>query len=223
MSGQPSPLGPRLMIVQPEIGHCDTTRFKLASAGPDALPVLAASWESTPSLRAGVAVTFGMMLWYSDSIARPLGHAERVVARRHLLRCAVAEEAWLRTAFVEAAEWTHDPTYLPWVRTMQPSAATLRKLELELVHIDPAELTQALLEQWEAMCAEGWVADDGLRRSALLAFGSARSALAEQDGRTARAVLAALSANLGAARGRGLRLEGYELMRSGLDAVTARF
>lgn len=208
--------------MRPEIGHCNTMRFNIASTGDSAVPALLESWETTPSLRNGVVITFGIMLWYVENTGRTLETAGRVIARRHLLRSAVAEESWLRAAFVEAADWTNDPTYLPLIRATESATVTLRKLEEELFRMTSGALVHALSEQWEAMCAEGWVIDEGLRRSAVLALGSARSALAEQDARTARAVLTALGGNLGAARGRGVRAEGHDLMRGGLEAAAAR-
>jgi len=178
-------------------------------------------WEKTPHLRHGVTITFGIMLWYVDNTGRALSPADRVIARRHLLRSAVAEEKWLRQAFVEAADWANDPTYLPLVLQIDPSTATARKLEGELVVIPSGDLFRKLCEQWQAMGEEGWVTDEGLQRSAALALGTAGNALHEEP-RTARAALTALTGNLGAARGRGVRTEGYEVMKCGIEALGAR-
>jgi hypothetical protein len=197
-------------------------RFKLASAGGASIPALVACWDETPHLRHGVTITFGIMLWYVDNTGRAFSAADRQTARRHLLRSAVAEEKWLRQAFVEAADWTNDPTWIPLVRQIAPASATARKLDGELVVIRTADLMRLLVEQWEAMGAEGWVTDDGLRRSAALALGTAGNALHEEEGRTARAALTALSVNLGAARGRGMRSEAYDLMRGAIDSLGAR-
>jgi hypothetical protein len=222
VSGEPSPLGPRSLVVRPEIGHCNTTRFRLASAGAAALPALVESWEATPSLRHGVAVTFGIMLWYSENTERHLVQADRVVARRHLLRCAVAEEKWLRHAFVEAVDWTNDPSYLALVMRIGPTTATAHKLEGALVTIARPELLRVAGEQWEAMGAEGWVEDAGLQRSVQLALSTIRHALSENDPRTARAALTTLGVNLSAARGRGLRAEAHETMATLLADLGTR-
>lgn len=208
--------------VRPELAHCNTARFKLASAGAGSIPALVASWTETPHLRHGVAVTFGIMLWYMDNTHRELTPADRVIARRFLLRSAVAEERWLRQAFVEAADWTNDPTYLPLVLLIDPLTPTARKLEGELVVIPATDLFRRLCEQWEAMGAEAWVTDAGLQRSAALALGTAGNAISEEEVRTARAALTALLVNLGAARGRGMRNEGYDVMKCGIEALSAR-
>ena len=207
--------------MRPELAHCNTMRFQLASAGAPSIPALMSCWEKTPHLRHGVTITFGIMLWYVDNTGRALSPADRVIARRHLLRSAVAEEKWLRQAFVEAADWANDPTYLPLVLQIDPSTATARKLEGELVVIPSGDLFRKLCEQWQAMGEEGWVTDEGLQRSAALALGTAGNALHEEP-RTARAALTALTGNLGAARGRGVRTEGYEVMKCGIEALGAR-
>jgi hypothetical protein len=162
------------------------------------------------------------MLWYVDNTGRPLSPADRVTVRRHLLRSAVAEEKWLRQAFVEAADWTNDPTWAPLVRRIAPDSVTTRKLEGELIVIRKVDLMRLVHEQWDAMGEEGWVSDDGLKRSAALALGSAGTALGEEDLRTARAALTALGVNLSAARGRGLRSEAYEVMQGAIDALSTR-
>ena len=209
-------------IVRPEIGHCNATRFHLATAGASAIPLLVASWNETPHLRHGVTITFGIMLWYVDNTGRALSPGDRVIARRHLLRSAAAEERWLRQAFVEAADWTNDPTWSPLVRRIDPNSTARRKLEGELVVIRPSELMRLLHEQWVAMGEEGWVSDEGLRQNGALALGTAGAALDQQELRTARAALTALSVNLGAARGRGVRMEGFEMMQGGIEALTSR-
>jgi hypothetical protein len=209
-------------VPHPELAHSNTTRFELASAGGDSIPALVASWEATPALRGGIVITFGIMLWYMDNTNRVLSPGDRVVARRHLLRSSVAEEKWLRQAFVEAADWTNDPTWAPLVRQIAPDSVTTRKLEGELIVIRKVDLMRLVQEQWDAMGEEGWVSDDGLKRSAALALGSAGTALGEEDLRTARASLTALGVNLGAARGRGMRSEGYEVMRAAIDSLSAR-
>lgn len=208
--------------IRPELAHCNTMRFQLASAGAGSIPALVASWNETPHLRHGVVVTFGIMLWYVDNTDRSLPPEARVIARRFLLRSAVAEERWLRQAFVEAADWSNDPTYLPLVLQIDPLNATARKLEGELVVIAAGDLFRRLCEQWEAMGSEAWVTDAGLQRSAALALGTAGNALSEDEVRTARAALTALTVNLGAARGRGMRTEGYDVMKCGIEALSGR-
>lgn len=208
--------------MRPELAHCNTTRFHLAAAGARSIPTLVASWAEMPHLRHGVTITFGMMLWYVDNTGRALSPADRMIARRHLLRSAAAEERWLRQAFVEAADWTNDPTWSPLVRRIDPNSATRRKLEGELVVIRPSELMRLIHEQWVAMGEEGWVPDEGLRRNGTLALGTAGAALAQQELRTARAALTAFSVNLGAARGRGVRMEGFEVMQGGTEALASR-
>ncbi|MBW8772244.1 MAG: hypothetical protein JF590_02960 [Gemmatimonadetes bacterium] len=215
-------LTPPTPEVRPELAHCNTMRFKLASAGAGSIPALVACWNETPHLRHGVVVTFGIMLWYMDNTDRTLTPEDRVIARRFLLRSAVAEERWLRQAFVEAADWTNDPTYLPLVLGIDPLTPTARKLEGELVVISSGDLFRRLCEQWDAMGAEAWVTDGGLQRSAALALGTAGNALSEDEMRTARAALTALVVNLAAAKGRGVRAEGYEVMKCGVETLSAR-
>jgi hypothetical protein len=211
-----------VVVPHPELAHSNTTRFEVASAGGGSIPALVASWEATPALRSGVTITFGIMLWYVDNTGRALSSTDRVTVRRHLLRSAVAEEKWLRQAFVEAADWTNDPTWVPLVRQIAPESATTRKLEGELVVIRSTELLRLTREQWEAMSEEGWVTDDGLKRSATLALGTAGTGPGDEERRTARAALTALGVNLGAARGRGLRGEAYEVMRGAIDSLATR-
>ena len=55
-----------------------------------------------------------------------------------------------------------------------------------------------------------------------MALGTAGAALAQQELRTARAALTAFSVNLGAARGRGVRMEGFEVMQGGTEALASR-
>jgi hypothetical protein len=209
-------------VPHPELAHSNTTRFEIASAGGTSIPALVASWETTPALRSGIVITFGIMLWYMDNTNRVLSPSDRGVARRHLLRSAVAEEKWLRQAFVEAADWTNDPTWAPLVRQIAPDSVTTRKLEGELVVIRKEDLMRLVHEQWDAMGEEGWVSDDGLKRSAALALGSAGTALGAEDLRTARAALTALGVNLSAARGRGIRSEAYDVMQAAIDSLSVR-
>lgn len=207
----------------PEIATSEAMRLRVASAGGAVLPALAASWDTQPHLREGVLVTLGVMLWYLDGTVRALPVEDRITARRHLLRGAAAEEEWLRSAFVEAAECSHDATYLPLVKLIAPTAPTVAKLEQELVRSSIDELLTALREQWDAMCGEQWVDDSGLCRSVGLAFASARKAHEAKDARTARAALSALLVNIGASQGRGITPAGHAVMRGGLEAVLARF
>ena len=78
----------------PEIATSEAMRLRVAAAGGAVLPALAESYESQPHLREGVLVTLGVMLWYLDGTVRALPTADRITARRHLLRGAAAEEAW---------------------------------------------------------------------------------------------------------------------------------
>src|SRR5258705_10548734 len=153
-------------MVHHELAHSNAARFKLASAGGVSIPALVKCWVETPHLRHGVTITFGIMLWYVDNTGRALSPTHRVIVRRHLLRSAIAEEKWLRQAFVEAADWTNDPTWAPLVRQIAPDSVTARKLEGESVGIPAAGLMRLAHEQWDAMGEEGGGRDDGRKRSA---------------------------------------------------------
>lgn len=207
--------------LRPEIAHDHAARYRMASAGALSVPELVAGWDTTPTLRAGIIVTFGILLWYAENAGTPLSRADRVLARRHLIRGAGAEEAWIRQGFIEAAEWTHDPIWIPLVRRVDPASLVGRRLDAEHRVRTAGELVSALEELWEALCAEGWVTDPGLCRSTQLGFSTAQAAVERLDGRTARAALAAMSVNVGAARGRGVRSESYDLLKSGIAVIEA--
>ena len=207
--------------LRPEIAHDHAARYRMAATGSAAVPDLIEGWHATPTLRAGILVTFGILLWYAENAGAPLSREDRVLARRHLIRGAAAEEGWIRQGFIEAAEWTHDPIWIPLVRRVDPRSPVARRLEGEHRVRSAEELVVALEELWEALCGEGWVADAGLCRSTQLGFSTARAAIARRDGRTARAALAAMGVNVGAARGRGVRAEAHELFKAGIAAVEA--
>lgn len=210
-----------LKQLKPEIAHDHATRYRVAAAGASSVPRLVAGWESTPTLRAGIVVTFGILLWYAENAGAPLSREDRIVARRHLLRGALAEEAWVRQGFIEGAEWTHDPIWAALVRKIDPSSPVADRLLGEQLVREAAELLLALEELWEAMCAEEWVTDPGLCRSTHLGFNTAQAALDRSDARTARAALAAIGVNVGAAQGRGVRSEACDLLKAGIAAVEA--
>ena len=205
--------------LRPEIAHCHAARYRIASAGAVSVPELVEGWHVTPTLRAGIIVTFGILLWYAENAGTPLARADRVMARRHLIRGAGAEEAWIRQGFIEAAEWTHDPVWIPLVRWVDPMSAVARRLEGEHRVRSAAEHLAALEELWTALCEEGWVVDAGLCRSTQLGFQTAQLAVERSDHRTARAVLAAMGVNVSGARGRGVRSEAYDLFKSGIQAT----
>lgn len=150
------------------------------------------------------------------------GGDERLLARQHLLSASVSGEPAIRAAFVAAAEGRRDPTFLPLVRAIDPDSPAVKVLERELATWPSADLLEALMAQWEAMCAEQWVTDHGLCRSIKLGFATARVALGEREHRTLRAALSALLVNIGAARGRGVRAESYQMMKLGVDTILAR-
>ncbi len=204
------------------VAICATTRVQLASAGDTGVPLLLAAWEGQPSVRHGVIVTFGMMLWYADSTERPLAAPHRHLARRHLLRAAAAEESWLRQAFLEAAEWTHDPTYLPLVRQVDPKSPVIAKLERHRDLTLPGELLASLREQFDVAREEGWFSDDGLVRSLRTSFQTAAASYADLDVRGARAALTAAQVNLGQARGRGVVAEAWLLLSEGITMLLTR-
>jgi hypothetical protein len=210
------PLDPALVAI------CASTRVRLASSGSAAVPLLLQAWEGQPSVRHGVIVTLGMMLWYADSTARPLAPEHRTLARRHLLRAAVAEESWLREAFVEAAEWTHDPTYLPLVQEIERGGQVGRKLLRHGDQLLPGELLASLREQFDVVVEEGWVSDEGLARSVRTSFATATASYATHDHRTARAALTAAQVNLGQGRGRSVRPEAWSLLSEGIALVLLR-
>lgn len=207
--------------LRPEIAHCHTTRYRIASAGAVSVPHLVEGWHTTPTLRSGIIVTFGILLWYAENAGAPLAREDRVMARRHLIRGAGAEEAWIRQGFIEAAEWTHDPVWVPLVRRVDPTSAVAGRLDGEHRVRSAAEHLAALEELWAALCEEGWVVDAGLCRSTQLGFQTAHLAVARSDRRTARAVLAAMGGNVSGARGRGVRAEAHELFKSGIQATEA--
>lgn len=207
--------------LNPEIAHDHAARYRVAAAGAAAIPHLETGWEEVPGLRAGIIITSGILLWHAENTGSVLSREDRVRARRILLRGAGAAEAWLRQGFLEAAEWTHDPIWLPLARRLDPGHPAIPKLEQETRVPRPLDLVHALEEIWEAMCAEAWVPDAGLCRSTHLAFSTAQVALQQGDARTARAALAAMGVNVGAARGRGVRSEAYDLIRAGITSVEA--
>lgn len=147
---------------------------------------------------------------------------DRLLARQHLLLAAVSPESAIQAAFLAAAEGRRDPTFLSLVRAIAPDANAVPVLERELATWPSADLLEALLEQWEAMCGVEWVTDESLCRSVKLAFATARLAIAEGEMRTLRAALSALLVNVGAARGRGVRVEGYQVMKLGVETILAR-
>ena len=147
---------------------------------------------------------------------------DRLLARQHLLATAASPEPAVQAAFVVAAEARRDPTFLPLVRALAPDASAVAVLERELATWPSADLLEALLEQWEAMCGAGWVTDESLCRSVKLAFATSRLAIAEGEIRTLRAALSALIVNVGAARGRGVRAEAYQAMKLGVETILAR-
>jgi hypothetical protein len=152
----------------------------------------------------------------------PVDQFNRVEARRALLRDALSEDAGVRTEFVAAADRSGDPSYLPLVRRIDPEGPAVRRLQLALGAVTTAQLVDALAEQWDAMCAEQWIADEGLTRSAHCAISTARIALSEGEPRTVRVVLTALAVNTGSARGRGVRSEAHEVIKSLLEALDGR-
>ena len=200
----------------------DSARVMIAAAGDAAIASLLRAWEAQPSVRHGVIVTFGMMLWYADSAGRPLSAENRTLIRRHLLRAAVAGESWHRQAFLDAAEWTHDASYLPLVRGIDPRAAAVGKL-LHHEQLTPAaDLLAALREQFEVAGLEGWLPDEGLARSVRTSFTSAAAAFGARDHRAVRAALTAAQVNLRLARGKGVRLEAWSLLSEGIGSILAR-
>lgn len=204
------------------VAICASTRVRLASSGSAAVPLLLEVWDGHPAVRHGVIVTLGMMLWYADSTGRSLAAEDRVLARRHLLRAAVAEESWLREAFVEAAEWTHDPTYLPLVQEIDRNGHTSKKLLRNGDLLLPAELLASLREQFDVAVEEGWVNDEGLARSVRTSFTTAAAAYTTHDHRAARAALTAAQVNLGQGRGRSVRPEAWSLLSEGIALVLLR-
>lgn len=147
---------------------------------------------------------------------------DALLARQHLLSAAGSPELALQSAFVTAAEGRRDPTFLPLVRSLYPESHAVKSLELEQKRSTSSELLEGIIALWDAMCAEEWVSDPGLCRSIRVSFSSARAALAENDPRTLRAALSALLVNVGAARGRGVRAEGYLLVKGTVDAILGR-
>lgn len=147
---------------------------------------------------------------------------DRILARQHLLEAAVSPEPAIQAAFVAAAEGRRDPTFLALVRGIAPDSHAVQVLERELATWPSADLIEGLVEQWEAMCGARWVTDESLCRSIKLAFATSRMALNEGEPRTLRAALSALLVNVGAARGRGVRAEAYQIMRSGVETILAR-
>lgn len=214
--------GAELRLDPSNIAISDSTRVMIAAAGDAAIGALLDAWDAQPTVRHGIIVTFGMMLWYADSAGRPLTDAHRTLVRRHLLRAAVAEESWHRQAFLEAAEWTHDASYLPLVRGIDPRAAAAGKL-LNHEQLTPAaDLLAALREHLEVLGLEGWLSDEGLARSIRTSFTSAAAAFAGRDHRAARAALTAAQVNLRLARGNGIRIEGWSLLSDGIGAILGR-
>jgi hypothetical protein len=204
------------------VAICASTRMQVAASGATGIAALLRAWEGQPTVRHGVIVTFGMMLWYADSAGRPLSPEHRTLVRRHLLRASVAEESWLRQAFLEAAEWTHDATYLPLVRGIDPRSSAVAKLENHLLITPAAELHLALREQFDVAHLEGWLPDEGLARSVRTSFTSAAAAFASRDHRAVRAALTAAQLNLRQARGTGVRVEAWTLLSEGIGAILAR-
>lgn len=155
------------------------------------------------------------------STPEPVGD-EALLARQHLLSAAGSPELALQAAFVQAAEGRRDPAFLPLVRSLYPESHAVKSLELEQKRSTSMELLDGVIALWDAMCAERWVDDHGLCRSIRVSFASARAALAEDDPRTLRAALSALVVNVGAARGRGVRAEGYLVVKGTVDAILGR-
>lgn len=204
------------------IAISDSSRVMIAAAGDAGIATLLRAWDDQPSVRHGIIVTFGMLLWYADSAGRPLTPENRALVRRHLLRAAVAEESWHRSAFLEAAEWTHDASYLPLVRGIDPRAAAVAKLVHHEQLTPAADLLAALREQLEVAVLEGWIPDEGLARSVRTSFTSAGAAFAARDHRAARAALTAAQVNLRLARGKGARLEAWSMLSDGIGAILGR-
>ena len=211
-----------LLLDLSNVAISDSTRVMIAAAGDGGIATLLRAWEAHPSVRHGVIVTFGMMLWYADSAGRPLTADHRILVRRHLLRAAVAEESWHRQAFLEAAEWSHDASYLPLVRGIDPRASAVEKLAHHEKLTPAGDLLGALREQFEVAGLEGWLPDDGLARSIRTSFTSAAAAFAVRDHRAARAALTAAQVNLRLARGKGVRLEAWSLLSDGIGAILGR-
>jgi hypothetical protein len=159
---------------------------------------------------------------FRHSAQLPIDQFNRVEARRALLRDAISVDEGVRAEFVAAADRSGDPSYLPLVLRIDPEGPAVRRLQVALGAFTTAQLVDALAEQWDAMCAERWIADEGLTRSAHCAISTARIALAESEPRTVRVVLTALGVNTGSARGRGVRPEAYEMVKALLDAVDGR-
>jgi hypothetical protein len=204
------------------VATSDSARVMIAAAGDAAIGSLLHAWEVQPSVRHGIIVTFGMMLWYADSAERPLTPENRALIRRHLLRAAVAEESWHRLAFLEAAEWTHDASYLPLVRGIDPRAVAVGKLLHHEALTPAADLLVALREQFEVAGLEGWLPDEGLARSIRTSFTTATAAFATRDHRAVRAALTAAQVNLRLARGKGVRLEAWSLLSEGIGSILGR-
>jgi len=222
VTSRPNESEAELPLDPAHVAICASTRVRLASSGNAAVPLLLKAWEGQPSVRHGVIVTLGMMLWYADSTARPLAPEHRALARRHLLRAAVAEESWLREAFVEAAEWTHDPTYIPLVQEIDRTGPAARKLLRQGDQLLPSELLASLREQFDVAVEEGWVTDGGLTRSVRSSFTTAAAAYALHDHRAARAALTAAQVNLGQGRGTSVRPEAWSLLSEGIALILLR-
>lgn len=163
-----------------------------------------------------------MSSWSRHSAPLPLDQFNRVEARRALLRDAVSDDQGVRAEFVAAADRSGDPSYLPLVRRIDPEGRAVRRLQIALDAFTTAQLVDVLAEQWDAMCAEQWIVDEGLTRSAHCALSTARIALGEGEPRTVRVVLTALGVNTGSARGRGVRSEAHEMVKSLLEALDGR-
>lgn len=219
------------------VAHSNGARFQVAAAGDAGIDDLVTTWNAAPSIRAGIATTLGLIIGYADSTGRPITSSHRATVRQYLLLAATDSAPWVRAAFVDGAEASGDPSYLPvlqylaahdtaaidgdrYVAREASTAAT--HLTVRLSSKTAAALIQALSEQVMALCSAGWASPSGVCESFEAKVRAAQAALGRSQPDVTIQALHALQDEADAQRDKHLTETGYALVSGNITSLLGR-
>lgn len=211
--------------------------FQVATAGDRAIGPLVASWNNNEYLRASVILTMARMRLFADSTGAPLSPESRATIDDFILRSAIAPKGWLRNAFIDAVEITHDPVYLPLLLRIHESdtasikgfrylasdaAAIIPGLLQRRTAMTSGVLLSALRQQTHAACRLAWISDKGICNGLDSKLEAAQDALARGQSGAAGNVLKAFSQELSAQRAKAVDELAFTLLSANAEYLSSR-
>lgn len=211
--------------------------FRVAMAGDAGIGPLLSTWAENEALRPAVVRTLGEMRYYADSTGRALSAQTRASIDDYILRSSIATAPWLRHAFLDAAESTGDPVYLPIVADLaanDPAAidglryvasdagALAARLEQRREGAAPQALLRSLQAGGASACRLDWIRGDGICNSLRVKLDGAADALARGQPQVASSTLRAFLAELSAQRGTSIDERAYLLLSGNAEYLITR-